>query len=272
MSKKKHKRLYFILVCTYLIFSLLTIKLFWIQILKGNKYEEAAKKQQNTLIRVKPSRGIIFDRNYIPLTNNNHEKTMFIVKSLIEDNEDVIKYIKKVTDLDTNEIEKIITSSDNLVQIPLNDRAIKLDNKMKGIIIYDKTSRYSNNNILAHVIGYINKSDNEGKSGIELMYDDILQMEDKFGCISITTDGKKRAIPGIPYNVISENDFENTNSVKLTIDYNIQKIAENAMDKNKKKGAVIVTEVKSGDILAMVSRPNISQNNIHKHSIYKRVS
>jgi len=54
-------------------------------------------------------------------------------------------------------------------------------------------------------------------------------------------------------------------NVKLTIDYNIQKTAEEVMDKYNLKGAVVIEEVSSGDIVAMVSKPDFNPNEIEKY-------
>ena len=47
------------------------------------------------------------------------------------------------------------------------------------MLLSEKTLRYSNENILSHVIGYINKSENRGETGIEKVYDEILKNSNK---------------------------------------------------------------------------------------------
>ncbi|UKI35539.1 MAG: hypothetical protein L6V93_15520 [Clostridiales bacterium] len=62
-----------------------------------------------------------------------------------------------------------------------------------------------------------------------------------------------------------KNDGEMQKGIQLTLDYHIQKSAENALDKCGKNGAAVVLDVESFDVLAMASRPDFDQNNVEKY-------
>ena len=257
------KRMSIVTFTILIIFSMLILRLFYIQIIKHEVYESAANKQRTKSIRIYPARGTIYDRNLIPLTNRYSETTIVIFKELIKVNDELLEYINYLSGYTKEQIQEIINLSKGVVEIPVNREDEFTKKEFQGLTIVDKVSRYHESNLLAHVIGYTKKSTNEGQSGIEKAYDDELKMSDDYGTISMTLDGKNRMIPGIGYTVL-ENESE-ANGVKLTIDYNIQQFAENIMDEEDKEGAIVVAEVESGDILAMVSRPNLDQDNIEQY-------
>lgn len=267
----KSRRLLFFAFVILICFCLLVVKLAWIQIIKNKEYTESAVNQRNWVARVYPPRGIIFDRNLIPLTNRDRNSTILVNRDILQHDQEVQDYIQEITKKDKTEINEIIEASNTIVEITFDNTDKNKFKEHYGIINIEKTERYSDKNYLTHVIGYINESENKGLSGIELAYENILKMEDEYGLISIPVDGKKRQIPGIGYTAVSKEKSKKINSVKLTIDYHIQKVVEDIMDEEDKNGAVIVTDIKSGDILAMASRPNIDRNNKSKHADSKQM-
>lgn len=113
--------------------------------------------------------------------------------------------------------------------------------------VYDKNFRVLSDktNSLSHILGY---RWNGGASGIEkaLMENQLYEqgLKDVFG------------------NNVDTADY---NGVMLTIDYNIQKIAEEALYKNKVVGCSIVVDVKTGGIVALASSPDFDRNNAEKY-------
>jgi len=119
---------------------------------------------------------------------------------------------------------------------------------------------YPRNSFLAHAIGYVGEVSPEqlkqndryrpgdfvGKSGLERQYNDVLMGQDGMRRAVVNSAGKevgrlqqKEALPGRP--------------LKLTIDYDLQVVAEEAMA--KRKGAVVALDPRNGEVLAMVSQP-----------------
>ncbi|EOD00120.1 peptidoglycan D,D-transpeptidase FtsI family protein [Caldisalinibacter kiritimatiensis] len=270
ISKDIVRRLYILSFISLMVFSILLGRIFYIQVIKGEKYKHAAESQRIRKVRIQPARGIIYDRNLIPLTNRKRIPTIIVFKEIVNDAEETLEYLKDITGQSKDQIKEYMDNSKKIVEIPIKKSEITNLKNKKGILKVNKVLRYEKDNILAHVIGYINKSENKGQSGIELLYDDILAMkdlniDDDYGTVKVTLDGKNRLIPGFGYKTVTSTDRDITNSVKLTIDYHIQKLVENIMDVEKKNGAVIVAEVETGNIVAMVSRPNIDQDNISAH-------
>lgn len=114
------------------------------------------------------------------------------------------------------------------------------------------------NNILSHVIGYIS-ADGTG-SGIEGAFDYVLSA-DKSSSISYLKDINNNKISqGYAINV--DNTYR---GISLTIDYHVQEIAEKVMDNYSINGAAIIADCRSGEILAMASRPNYDADNLTEY-------
>lgn len=261
-SCSKNRRIYIVLCGMIMIFLLLTIKISWYSIIKHQKYSELSYNQKLTKIDIFPSRGYIFDRNNIPLTNRSREKKMFIYNYKLDD-EDLYNYVLEKTGITEDRLQFLRSRKEDyeLLQIPVL-KDIDEEEIIKEVFLLDIVKRYDDTNIFSHVIGHMN-SNGEG-SGIELSQNDDLTNEKVNNSIILGRDGSYRFWPELNYTEVINTGIE-YKSYRLTVDYHIQKIAEQTIDMNKRKGTVIVADVETGDILAMVSRPNFELNNIAKH-------
>jgi len=235
---------------------LLLSRLYWIQIIKSKEYKLAALKQRGKEMEIYPSRGTIYDRNLIPLTNRDKVPTLFFVKDYVLENEEAMDFMKDVSKK-SNNVKK---DNSKIGEIELN-RSLENEILPKGIFFAEKTLRYNQKNLLSHVIGYTKKTENKGESGIEKTFDDVLKKEN-IGSIYFEIDNKKNPILGGGYALVDNEKAKRPSNVQLTIDYHIQKIVEKAMDEEGRKGSVIVSDVESGDIVAMASRPNFNQEEV----------
>ncbi|WP_026894139.1 peptidoglycan D,D-transpeptidase FtsI family protein [Clostridiisalibacter paucivorans] len=265
MERERHTRIMIFINIFFLGYLFLVGKLFWIQIVKHREYQDEAMIQRNSEIRIYPARGVIFDRNLIPLTNRERHNTIFIIRDLVKNNDEVLNYLEKEFHIKR---KSIINENKAVVEYAVNKDISNIE-RYPGVFTENIVERYSDDNILSHVIGYINESENRGETGLERVYNDILVSNSDYGKLIFQTDGKKRIIPGAGYLGTFKRDLRIPNGVKLTIDYHIQKIVEEIMDEKKINGAVIVTDAESGDILAMSSRPNLDVRNIESHMYSK---
>lgn len=248
-----------LLVMFFLIF-----RLYWIQIANHEHLRLEALKQRANAINLYPERGIIYDRNLIPLTNRDRISTIFIPKENLEDNEGLEALILEYTALTKRELRNYKSSSEKILAIPLKK---PIDEKMlpKGVFVAERTLRYSKDNILSHVIGYVRKSENKGEYGIEEVYDDVLTNYDNKRILFLELDDNKNVLLSGEYQVSRNTKALEPTGVKLTVDYHIQKIVEKVLDEYDINGAVIVSDVETGEIRALASRPNFDQNNMEKH-------
>ncbi|MBC8590661.1 peptidoglycan D,D-transpeptidase FtsI family protein [Wansuia hejianensis] len=263
LDKTVKNRIILLSVLGMIIFAILSYRLYYIQIYKGDEYSSKALKQRGKEFSVYPNRGIIFDRNLTPLTNNEVIPTIIIEKRLLLSDNLMYNKILNSTDLSKKELDGIINKSKDLIQIPLIDTSI-VPITSSNIFLIDTIDRYNKESILSHVVGYTNKSENNGEAGIEKSYDEFLRNHNGRSFI-VEYDRDRSFILGGSHFTSHDSNSGDPSAVKLTIDYDIQKKVENILDDEEIKGAVIVVEIESGDILALASRPNFNQKRIEDY-------
>ena len=114
----------------------------------------------------------------------------------------------------------------------------------------------------SHIIGYTDK-DGVGICGMEKLFNDELTQNTPVK--ATLKDGSGKSIPIFKTN---ESGNEKEQYVKLTLDYHIQKITENVLNNHKIKGAAVVMDVNSFDILSIASRPQFDRNNVEIYTKY----
>ncbi len=126
---------------------------------------------------------------------------------------------------------------------------------------YSVPQRYDSKSIARHIIGSV-KSDNTGTGGIEEAYDHILKNNSVY-YLNSSVDGANKPIYDDASNVAYHKNTDK--NIMLSIDYHVQKIAEQELDKAQSNGAVCVMKCDDFSFLALASRKNYDQNNIQKY-------
>ena len=217
----------------------------------GNSLAETADRQSTYQLTVAESRGAIYDCNMQPLTGAEKEYIAAVVPTM--------EAAAALTDLlpqeRMNQIYPLLTQGQPF--------SLRLPSYLavNGIDTFSVSRRYSDENQLAaNVIGYLDGS-GAGVAGIEKAYQQ--QLAANSGKISVLykVDAVNRVLQGEDKR-IDDTYNENGSGVVLTIDAQIQALAQQAAEKYLKKGAVVVTEVPGGQIRALVSTPSFSPNDI----------
>lgn len=256
------KRIYILGGIFTLLFLLLAARTATLQLMPDRSLEEAAFRQRVSGMGVEKIRGNILDRNNIPFTNRETKYMALVKTSLMPRSESEREEVFKAMGVDMPEN---LTSKSNPLLLKIGEAAgdalKKLDPDWIAVIY--SLERYGKDSLARHVTGYLNKSDQVGMSGIEKAYEDILGENAAFE-IGTVTDAAREPIKGFGYRLKDWNGDSRLN-VRLTLDYHVQKIVEDAMDNNGLSGAVVVEDVVTGDILAMASRPHFDQNAVEKY-------
>ncbi len=274
---QQNKRIMVILAAFIVCFVLLIGRTAWLQIVQGEKLSRDALQQQTSDNTVSAKRGKIYDRNYKVLASNSSVETISItpadLRASIEKNQltpaRVAEEIAGRLGMDAKGIEAKINKQSSFEYIKKKVdkdtadavRGYVTDNKLSGISFVEDVKRfYPYNNLASHVVGFVG-SDNQGLEGIESVYDE--ELSGVPGRV-VTTQQTTGLDSGTNYeNYIEAQDGS---SVVLTIDEVIQgyveKHLENARVANKLEqgAAAIVMDVKTGDILAMSSKPDYDLN------------
>ena len=266
-----------------LLLLILIFRLGYLQFIKGPSLKEAATRQQTTSRIISPNRGSIYDSTGKPLAISAKVDTVTInpQKFIVKDEDDaqlktavlqekVSKAFSEIFELDYDEVYAKVTSNNSIQTIAKKVEEEKI-NKLKawmeenkiydGINIDTDTKRYYYYNTLAsNLIGFCG-DDNQGLSGLEYYWNSVLT----------GTPGKIITSQDAHQDIISNNNenyipAQNGSNITLTIDYNIQTIAEKylkqavADNKCNRGGNIIIMDPSTGDILAMASYPNYDLN------------
>lgn len=227
-------RSYFLILLLVITFGTILLKLFSVQIVYGSYYRSLSDTNRTRTNILHAERGIIFDRNKIPLVYNI---PAFELK---------------------NGKEKINLSK---------EKAIELIAKKQAHLDFDPLRYYPYRDSVAHILGYIGKiskedltssvynnitpDDSIGKSGIEDQYDLLLRGLNGKELIEVDAMGRK-------LRTLGEFDPVPGQDITLTLDIRLQEAAAAAFPEGE-KGSIIVSKP-NGEILAMVSKPSFDPN------------
>ena len=218
-------------------------------------------------------RGRILDRNGKVIAGNVTTSSLVLIPNQIKNKEEVSKKLAEVLGVSYDEMYKHVSKKVSIDRVHPEGRDLsyeiseKINNfKYDGVYLLKETKRYyPYKETLSHVIGYVG-IDNQGLSGLELLYDKYLTGTN--GSIKYFSDGKgkKLVLPEIYETPTPGMD------INLTIDLDLQLILENELTNAEKKynveGAIgIVMDPKTGEILAMSNRPTFDPTNYQNYSI-----
>lgn len=246
----------------------ITARLFWLQIVNHHDYVERALKQQQRTFEVSPRRGVLYDRNMRELAMTVQVDSVYADPSEIDNPQAAARTLAAIVHTDP---EDKLTRADQIahrlqdgknfawvarrVSPEVSQKLHALN--MKGIYFQKEFQRfYPDAQIAAQVLGYVGLDDN-GLGGIEGKFDSKLH----------GTPGRMLAAMDARRKVIGSNAQEPQpgQNLQLTIDENIQFMAERALDHNMEKthadnGTVVVQDVHTGQILALAIRPTFNPN------------
>ncbi|WP_088555208.1 penicillin-binding transpeptidase domain-containing protein [Calderihabitans maritimus] len=271
------RRLIFLAGLFSILFFLLEAKLFYLQIVKGQELAVQAIQYRTELFPYEDyPRGDIVDRWGRSLTDRGERPVVVVFPGMIEDREKTAEKLEEILAIPSaflmrrmSEIEREKSAQPFVLKVNVDSQMVReLQNyPIPGVYLLPMITRYGPRSVAVHVIGYVGsqkqKKQTEGSEdvGIETIYEDVLNRGSHRYYWRALVDARGRLIPGLGFKKIaSSEDHVPRNRVVLTIDREIQEIVERAIDSWVKKGAVVVLDVASGDVLAMASRPAFHQN------------
>lgn len=243
-------------------------RLAFIQIINSTEYQQKAVEQWTRDIPIQSKRGVIFDRNSKKLAISATAYEIYVRPAMVKDKDAVANALAEVLEMDKESLaEKIVAKKDTvLIKKKVDADKVKLlrEKELQGIIFNDDSKRfYPQSNFASYVLGFTN-TDNQGQDGVELAYEKYLNGFP--GRNIMMTDAHGQILPGSDTKYYEPQDGLN---LVLTLDEVIQhfaeKAVENAVIENKaKRVTAIVMDPKTGDILAMTSKPDFDNNDPRK--------
>ena len=250
--------------------SLLGVRLVFLQIVDGQKLQKEAVEQQTRDNEVASKRGTIYDRNQKPLAQSSTVETVTAnpneIRKAKKDANAIAAQLAATLDMEAADIEKLLAKETNHVTIKrkidteLATKVRELD--LTGVYLQEDAKRYyPYGNFASHILGFTG-TDNQGLGGIEMVYDKQLK-----GVPGRVISLKNALDTDMPYKQEKHIDPENGTNVVLTIDEVIQHFAEKHLEtayqeeKVQQGASAIVMDVKTGEILAMATKPDFDLNN-----------
>ena len=280
---------------------ILLARLAWIQIIESDIYQTSAASNRTRLLTIKAARGDIVSVDGVVMATDQpvfqvnvnsqtldgleDEERANVISSLVNilaDPEVTAESIEQaLKDNRYRKYKPVMIKSNLDMQTVSEIEAHRLE--LPGVSVTTEPKRvYLQDEVAGHVIGYLGEVNQEelnanenyklgdlvGKIGVEKSYDEYLRGED--GVQQVEVDVYNNAV-----GEVTTVDASSGNDVFLTIDYELQKSMEDAFDKvisdlqrNSRSdkagaGAAVLLDVKTGKVLAMVSRPNdkVTQQN-----------
>src|SRR5579884_2373818 len=236
-------------------------RLVQLQLFEVRHFRTLALRQQERIIETAPERGTILDRNGRPLAVSLPVQSCFAVPAEIANPDLAAGLLAPILEMPAAQLRERLTARRGFVwvarRLPPDVVARIQALNLRGIYFEPEMQRfYPNGTLAAQVLGFVD-IDGHGQAGIEYALDKLIS--GKPGEIHVLADGHRRyyqrreqpAVPGA--------------SVELTIDENIQYIAEKELaraiqDTGSMAGSVLVMKPTTGELLAMANWPTFNPN------------
>ena len=253
----------FVLVILFIII----FKVFYIQVFEYNKLNKLADNLWSRELPIKANRGRILDRNNKVIADNITTTTLYLIPNQIKDKELVSNKLSEILNVSYDDMYKHVSKKTSIEKVHPEGRGLSFDIAdkinnlhLEGVYLLKEAKRYyPYDNLLAQAIGFVG-IDNQGLAGIEKKYNDYLTGID--GYIKYYSDAKGNRLNRSEEYIDSVNGYD----VVLTIDLDLQQAVEreldNVMNKYRADNALAVAmDPRSGEVLAMASRPTFNLNN-----------
>ena len=271
------RRLIILRVGLLLVVALLGLRLWHLQIREGPYYRDLSENNRTRSVIMEPARGLIYDRNGVLLANNVPSFTLYVSLEDVKDRDLLIDQLTNLLGLDPALVRKKLTARGSK-QLPrkVKDRLTlreatlieshRLD--LPGVMVQVESQRnYPGGVTASHLLGYVGEVSAEqlekpefadlhqgsivGQYGVEKFFDRLVRGQAGQKSIEVDALGHEKRT------VVVEQPHAGDN-LYLTIDVRLQKVAENLL--GEESGAIVALDPRTGDVLAMASRPGFDPN------------
>lgn len=271
--KNIHVKIKLIMLLFFSLFLVVTLRVFYIQVVQYKFLNKYASSLWSRNLPIEGNRGIIYDRNGTVLATNITTSSLVFIPNQIEDPEDAAKAISEILGVSYDDMYKHITKKTSIERVHPEGRRLSFEVadkiaalNIKGVYLVKESKRnYPFDTLLCHTLGFVG-IDNQGLSGLELIYNSYLTGE--YGAIKYYSDAKGNRLE-LTEEYVKPQDGVN---ITLTINYDIQEALERELDNallkyNPDQALGIVMNPKTGEILALASRPNFSPTNYQDYTV-----
>lgn len=267
------------LLFVFIALGIVLVRLYWLQIEHHDHFKTLATDNRIKLLPLPPSRGEIYDRNGVLLAQNITSIDLFITPDQVENIDEVIGQLKQILTISEDDItrfNKLKRRKRRFEQVPIRTDLTQEEmalfsverHRFPGVDIGLSYKRYyPHGKLTAHVVGYIGRINEKelekidkvayagtshiGKTGLERFYEEELHGE--VGVQRVEMDASGHII-----RVLETQPPSSGKDIQLYFDIELQKTALEALGEHT--GSVVAIDVKTGGVLAMVSKPAFDAN------------
>ncbi len=266
MTYKKFRARYIVVVVTsIMLWAVLVIRMFYIQVIDPANLGENLQSQFEGRVAISPLRGNFYDRNGKKLTDNIEHFTFAAHPSEVKDKDAVARLFSKTFNKSKRNYLKKLKSNKSFVFLerdvnPLLGRELSQNPLPTGVLVQPNVRRYyPYGDVAAPLIGFVG-TDNHGLSGLEEHYDHQLAGLEGWRELGSDGQGNTRFRGGF-----REQEPTNGDNCFLTLDVDIQIIIEEelraAIERHHAtKAEAILVDPNTGEILALASIPTFNPN------------
>jgi len=227
---------------------------FQLQVLEGDRWAERAEEQQKQRIALPAARGTIFDRDGVPLVVSREAYRVAVAPREVRDRAAAERRLREALRLSASEVRRALDPRRRWVVLPGRYDAV-VKERLEGIrgIHFERVSErfYPHGSLALELLGQVS-ADGRALGGIELELDSILRGKPGWAVV------RRDARGPIPGALVSVAEPEPGHDVFLTIDLDLQEIAEEALREAVEQtgaagGDLLMTDPHTGEILAAVS-------------------
>ncbi|MEW6082664.1 MAG: penicillin-binding protein 2 [Bacillota bacterium] len=246
-----------------LLYAFLGSRLYGWQVTLGGALREMAVSQRRVTLPVQASRGRVLGRNGFDLSCPEQGWALMIFPGGLTDpdrfaRDHAARLGLKISDL-SDSLTATLSPFVLARGLEHQEAMAMVSGQWRGALAVPVGQRYGRLSMARHLVGHVRSSDGKGAAGVEASLDRYL---DTTGATTITVsvDANHGLIPGLGFSL--DEAAAPVTDVVLTIDEGFQRVVETAMDRAVKKGAVVILDVATGEVLALASRPNYRQDEV----------
>ncbi len=258
------KKIFVVFLCACSVIVLLITRLVYLMIFDAEYYQKKAEALHEREREIKAARGEIVDATGTVLATNKTVCTISVIHNQLREKEKVIRILCKELALEEKEVRKRVEKVSSIERIKTNvpkEIGDKIrEYELDGVKVDEDFRRYYPYGELASKVLGFTGGDNQGIIGLEVKYEEYLKGTN--GTILTTTDAR-----GIELDGIAEDRVEAIpgNTLHISLDYNVQKYAQQAAEKVMKekqadKVSVLIMNPQNGEIISMVNVPEFDLN------------
>lgn len=273
-------RLRWLRVAVLVAFGLLAGGFWFFQIVQFARFREMAENNHQRTLALRAPRGVVFDRNGHVLIDNRSAFNISIVREHTRDLDRTVSLLAEVTGVDEASIREtvdrhrrepsyrpiVVLPDATLAQVAAVT-ARRLDFELPDVVVQEvPTRQYPAGSLAAHLIGYVGEASDQqmavegvpagsivGQFGVERVYNQALMGGDGARRVVVNSMGREiRPIEEIP--------AVEGSRIKLSLNYEMQRAAEDAFHAYGYWGAAVVLDPRNGDVLTMTSLPSFDPN------------